>query len=111
MAGVTSMNPQPYSNPDRNPPSNAVWIIATVIVGLIALGAIGWDSMLQKQNKELGKRVKDVELRLAELTAREKAAEARAVAAAAPPAAARRRRPPATATGPTTVPVAPAQPR
>ena len=103
MAGVTSSQSS-YPAPSATPPSNAVWIIATVVAALIALGAVGWVAMLNGHVKRIEKDLKDTRAVVADLAAQAKASQAKAAAAANPAQSTRRRRPPATTTAPTTAP-------
>jgi hypothetical protein len=58
---------------DGNPQNGSIWPVVTVIVGIVALGALGWDVMLQGRVKKMEERLVQVE-------------RARAAAAAAAPA-------------------------
>ena len=95
---------------DGNPQQNgSIWPVVTVIVGLLALGALGWDVMLQG-------RVKKMEERVAQMERSQKAAAAAAPAKApkspaateAPASSSRRRKGattrPATTQAPVPVP-------
>ena len=46
---------------DGNPQNGSIWPVVTVIVGIVALGALGWDVMLQGRVKKLEERVAQVE--------------------------------------------------
>lgn len=46
---------------DGNPQNGSVWPVITVIVGIIALGALGWDVMLQGRVKKMEERMVQVE--------------------------------------------------
>jgi hypothetical protein len=46
---------------DGNPQNGSVWPVVTVIAGLFALGALGWDVMLQGRMKKMEERLVQVE--------------------------------------------------
>lgn len=55
--------------------------VMTVIVGIIALAAVGWGAVLQLHSKAVDQRIKKVEHRLDEMDNASKAAEAAAAKA------------------------------
>lgn len=105
MPRVTSPNPT-YPAPPSTPPSNVVWIIATVVAALIALGAVGWVAILNNHVKRLDKELKDTRIGVTELAAQVKASQPKATAAPNAAQSIRRRPRPATSTAPATVPAA-----
>jgi hypothetical protein len=46
---------------DGNPQNGSIWPVVTIIVGIVALGALGWDVMLQGRVKKMEERVAQVE--------------------------------------------------
>jgi hypothetical protein len=98
-----------------NPQNGSIWPVATVIVGIVALAALGWDVMLQGRVKKMEERVAQVEARARAAAAAQPKASAKpaAVTADAPAtqAAPRRRgRRPSTQPATTQTATKPAQP-
>jgi hypothetical protein len=46
---------------DGNPQNGSIWPVVTIIVGIVALGALGWDVMLQGRVKKMEERVAQME--------------------------------------------------
>jgi len=61
--------------------SVSIWAGATIVVGVIAVAAAGWDAMLHNKNRALERRVKDLETQVTAIETKAKAAEASSYAA------------------------------
>jgi len=44
-----------------NPRNESIWPLITVIVGIIAVGAVTWDVLLHRQNQALESRLQKLE--------------------------------------------------
>jgi hypothetical protein len=77
---------------DGNPQNGSIWPVVTVIVGLIALGSLGWDVMLQGRIKKMEERLEKVERARAAAAAPVKAPKSPAVSEAPAVSSSRRRR-------------------
>ena len=64
-----------------NARNESIWPLITVIVGIIALAAIGWDVMLHNDAQGLDRRLRKAETQLSAMEAKEKRAEDLAAAA------------------------------
>jgi len=64
-----------------NPRSDSIWPLITILVGIVAVGAVTWDVMLHRQNQALEGRLQKVEGHLSGMEAKEKAAETAAAVA------------------------------
>ena len=78
---------------DGNPQNGSIWPVVTIIVGIVALGALGWDVMLQGRVKKMEERIVQVErMRAAAAAAPAKATKTPAVIEAPASSSSRRRR-------------------
>lgn len=64
-----------------NAQNGSIWPLMVVLVGIVAIGAVAWDVMLQNRNQSLEHRLQKLETRLNEMDLKEKNAEAAAAAA------------------------------
>ena len=83
-----------------NPQNASIWPVVTVIVGVVALAAVGWDVALQGRVKKMEERLSQVEHARAAAPAAAKAAPKPAATGA--PVSSSRRRARAASTQPTT---------
>jgi len=58
-----------------NPRNESIWPLITVIVGIIAVGAVTWDVLLHRQNQALESRLQKLENHFNGIEQKEKAAE------------------------------------
>ncbi len=64
-----------------NARNESIWPMITVIVGIIAIAAIGWDVMLHNEAQGLERRLRKAEAQLSAMETKEKKAEDAAAAA------------------------------
>jgi hypothetical protein len=77
---------------DGNPQNGSIWPVVTVIVGIVALGALGWDVMLQGRVKKMEERIVQVERARAAAAAPTKVTKAAATDTPPAPVSSSRRR-------------------
>jgi hypothetical protein len=73
-----------------SPQNGSIWPVVTVIVGMVALAAVGWDVMLQGRLKKMEERLAQVESRSRAATAAPAKAAPKPAVPDAPPAPRRR---------------------
>jgi hypothetical protein len=56
----------------------SIWPVITVVVGIIAIGAVAWDVLLHNQNQSLEHRLQKMDARLVDIETRGKNADAAA---------------------------------